>query len=290
MALFTRKQANTLADAFLDSLAERRRFDYVVEINKDFKGTKVVYFEGQIYESDLEVINSRKGDLRINLTQNPELQAKTRLADYLYQAINRRIEQVKSSQVQNTGIEAVDKIRNSVKYQAYLQNKPIQLDRVIINDKQLTVSSQDSATTYINTYKNDYIKKEELLQLYEEVRQLANQINREDNERKVKISRKNKYKELIEALEPGYTNDYSEYVKQYNQLKGLWEIKLRDGIYQGTSEDEFLKKILYPLNHKMSELFHKDKPMSKYRRIQYDLQNIKDRLTDTQWQQLSIII
>ena len=290
MALFTRKQANNLADAYLNSLAERRRFDYVVEINKDFKGTKVVYFEGQIYESDLEVINSRKGDLKIHLEQTPELQAKTRLSDYLYQAINRRIEQVKSSQVQNTGIEAVDKIRNSVKYQAYLQNKPIQLDRVIINDKQLTVSSQDSATSYINVYKSDFIKKEELLQLYEEVRQLANQINREDNERKVKISRKNKYKELIETLEPSYTRDYSEYVKQYNQLKGLWEIKLRDGIYQGTSEDDFLNKILYPLNHKMSKFFHKDKPMSKYRRIQYDLRNIKDRLTDTQWQQLTIII
>lgn len=290
MALFTRKQANTLADAYLDSLAERRRFDYVVEINKDFKGTKVVYFEGQIYESDLEVINSRKGDLKIHLEQTPELQAKTRLSDYLYQAINRRIEQVKSSQVQNTGIEAVDKIRNSVKYQAYLQNKPIQLDRVIINDKQLTVSSQDSATSYINTYKNDFIKKEELLQLYEEVRQLANQINREDNGRKVKISRKNKYKELIETLEPSYTRDYSEYVKQYKQLKGLWEIKLRDGIYQGTSEDDFINKILNPLNHKMSELFYKDKPMSKYRRIQYDLRNIKDRLTDTQWHQLSITI
>lgn len=152
----------------------------------------------------------------------------------------------------------------------YLSRKIIPVT-FIIEDSHISIQSEH--TSWINITKpKPLIAKEQMLDLYKEVKKLAKTAN-------VSVStRKNKYKEIIEKDYANYVECYNKSLKIFDEIKQLaYEIQARK-IHMGCTDDEVLKQMANLKSDYCELLYYKSSPCSQLLSVYSSLLANKEEL------------
>lgn len=198
------------------------------------------------------------------LDAHPSFKYKTHIANYLYKQINTILANNQSNHL--TGNDKIDAILTSDKYQNYIQNEPIQLTTYINNEQQISISS--SGTRHAGYEKVRFYTKQELLGLIENLRVTANATE------SCKIHRPYTNKKFVEEHYDEYEQLYKTYLEDYNQLRQLWDWKIKgDGLHMGLTDDDIYKKVLKPIEFRLEAFNGKYKLIYQMRRMVLGIEN-----------------
>lgn len=137
----------------------------------------------------------------------------------------------------------------------------IVLSRVEINANTISVSSDESSTTYFN---EPFIAKVDLKDLTKRI----NALIKNARAKKISVSQKHKTKDLVKELTESYEAAYAKYNELYEQLKAGVQAKVDKGIFAPTSDDVELKG-LYDIRNAMMAMNYRSEPISRINEVAY---------------------
>lgn len=202
---------------------------------------------------------------------DPKLKYKTHLTKYLYKTLTIIIEKVKNEGL--TGNPEIDAILTSEKYQTYLKNELINLTCYINEKDTIVITSETSGFAYHERKKR--YTKEELLDLHEKARMLAISDDR------AKVKKPYKYKNLIERSYDEYEDAYNKYEQDFDALRKLWAWKIEgDGLHYGLNADDIYKKIILPVEYRLTKMDYNNNVLRSMRRMVASLESTVENASD----------
>lgn len=150
----------------------------------------------------------------------------------------------------------------------YLSREEIELTSAIVTENKLKVCND--CALYVNLERVEKIDIKELLKTYSNITKTA-------KERKIKLSYQNKIKsQLAEMKKLGsYEEAYQNYTNKFNQLVELWDLKLKEGLHMGTSDDVILNNLIFPIQHEIISMFYVGTVLSKVNEIKRKLDDLE---------------
>jgi hypothetical protein len=155
--------------------------------------------------------------------------------------------------------------------------RKITLERVILEDSLLLVTSSSTAWVNVNHIRSDVSVLESL---YKDVVKQAKFVG-------AKISYRNGTKKAIaQVYAEGALAEYEKYQTLYTMLKNAWAAKVAIGIFSPASDDEDLCE-LSDVAHSLDALTHRNKPLGKAMTVYHELLEFKSMLANYQQNEAS---
>lgn len=212
---------------------------------------------------------------------NEKLKYITYLSYYIYDELKPMIQRIKMDGL--TGIPQIDKILQSKEYQAYMQNKPIELTTNINNPQEIRISAP--GTGYANHRKQEFHSQSDILSLYEDVRQTANK------DKRAVIHRPYKKRKFIEQHYQDYVGAYQAYEKDFNQLRQLWAWKMNNGgLRMGTSNDDIYQQVILPVDFRLQKMAYGNRVIREMNTIVREFKRQQENLKDTTYSKIHIYL
>lgn len=96
--------------------------------------------------------------------------------------------------------------------------------------------------------------------------------------KRVKLDKTETLKMLKEQKQE-YIEMVNDYNNTFDKLVTAWKIKIEDGVYVGYGDDEFMNDVIRPLRNKLTKMDNLDNILSKIKRVEYKVNEIKNNLT-----------
>jgi hypothetical protein len=150
-----------------------------------------------------------------------------------------------------------------------------------IKDDFISVSSDHTNYCNLVRIKNNFNLKD-ILDLYSQVVNLA-------KSKKVRVSKKNKYKDFIIENWDQYQLELKHYNDLFDEvIKAFKEVETR-GLHMGTSDDIILDKA-GTIKNQYAKVFYRTSTYSKIKDIYYSLEKLIDNLNSSAYELIQITI
>lgn len=118
----------------------------------------------------------------------------------------------------------------------YMNNETFGDIDYTINKNEISVTSYERNTNFVNKKRKPYIELNQILELIKEIRKLS-------REQKVKIKGINRLKESVHSLHEEYSKEYRKYDEAFDILAVLW-LDHVDKLKIGTRDDVIYQEVI----------------------------------------------
>lgn len=153
----------------------------------------------------------------------------------------------------------------------YTDRQPIPLESRIVTTEEIHIAT--SSTNYCRLFKEPKHDLKALLKLHTEVAREAKRLG-------ISVSYRTKIKSRLDEhiRTRSYERAYQEYDAAFLELKSLWERKLEEGLYMGTSDDVMLKEQIVPLQWRIDAMFNRSQVLFEIREMKRTLEKLEYEL------------